>query len=82
MVYSYVNRFLLQPILIKQRFIMPFYTCENYLYSIILYTNSFHIFERNIVSLTADCRIYTDTRAYQRNEETNFDKHVCNRVRT
>lgn len=52
------------------------------IYSIISYTNSFHIFERNIVSLDADYPIHTDTRAYQRNEETSFDKHIYNRVRT
>lgn len=84
MVHSYVNRSLLQPILIQQRFVMSLYTYEKYIhiYSIISYTNSFHILERNIVSLTTDCRIHTDTRAYQGNEETNFDKHIYNRVRT
>jgi len=58
------------------------YTCENYLYSITSYTNSLHVLERNIVGFTVDCHIHTDTRAYQGNEKTRFNKHIYNRVHT
>lgn len=42
----------------------------------ISYTNSFHIFECNIVSLTADRRIHADNRAYHGDEQINFNKHI------
>lgn len=41
-----------------------------------VYTNSFHKLERNIVSLTADCRIHADNRAYRGDEQTNSDEHT------